>query len=90
MATAGGQLSAAHGRKDGLSTLRPARRSKERRKTGLASSSSGAGLRRARRRDTTHRQGRTAGGEVVLQLSRAEEGRVKHSDVPQQPVHVRS
>ena len=40
--------------------------------------------------DAVHRQGWTSGCEVVLQLSRAEEGRVKHSDVPQQPVHVRS
>ena len=38
--------------------------------------------------DTTHLQGRTPDGEVVFQLSRAEEGRVKHSDVPQQPVHM--
>ena len=33
--------------------------------------------------DAAHLQGRTPGCEVVLQLSRAEEGRVKHSDVPQ-------
>ena len=40
--------------------------------------------------DAAHLQGRTPGGEVVLQLSGTEEGRVKHSYVPQQPVHVRS
>ena len=40
--------------------------------------------------DAAHLQARTPGGEVVLQLSRTEEGRVKHGDVPQQPVHVRS
>ena len=35
--------------------------------------------------DAAHLQARTLGGEVVLQLSRTEEGRVKHGDVPQQP-----
>ena len=40
--------------------------------------------------DAAHLQARAPGGEVVLQLSRTEEGRVKHGDVPQQPVHVRS
>ena len=40
--------------------------------------------------DATHLQARAPGGEVVLQLSRTEEGRVKHGDVPQQPVQVRS
>ena len=38
--------------------------------------------------DAAHLQDRTPGCEVVLQLSRAEEGRVKQGDVPQQPVHV--
>ena len=36
--------------------------------------------------DATHLQARTPGGKVVPQLSRTEEGRVKHGDVPQQPV----
>ena len=40
--------------------------------------------------DAAHLQARAPGGEVVLQLSRTEEGRVKHGDVPQQPVQVRS
>ena len=40
--------------------------------------------------DAAHLQARAPGGKVVLQLSRTEEGRVKHGDVPQQPVHVRS
>ena len=53
---------------------------------GLASSSSGAGLRRARRR----RRRAPPGPDVVLQLSRTEEGRVMHGDVFEQPVHVRS
>ena len=35
--------------------------------------------------DAAHLQARTPGGEVVLQLSRTEEGRVKHGDAPQQP-----
>ena len=38
--------------------------------------------------DAAHLQGRTPGGEVVLQLSGTEEGRMQHSHVPQQPVQV--
>ena len=37
--------------------------------------------------DTTHRQGRTPGGEVVLQLFRAEEGRVRGANQDLLPMY---
>ena len=48
-------------------------------------SRSGAGLQRAQRRRRHAPPGPDTDGEVVFQLFRAEEGRVKHSDVPQEP-----